>query len=357
MSRIWHVTSFICLMVQFRSDIRSGSPIRLGLVALSDCAPIAVARETGIFERHGLNVKLSKELGWSTVRDKIYYGELDAAQSIAGMAMVLGLGCGDLKCDVVVPLVLNLHGNAITLSTEMSPSAIQNGHGLKAYLARYWKKDRPFTLAVPHRHSSHHILLYGWLRRHGVDAARDTEIIFLPPQLMPAHLKAGHIDGYCVGEPWNSTSILGGFGWCPATSTDLSYGHPEKVLLVSGRFLREQEDQTIALVAALLEACRLCQDPDFHEELVGILGLPEYTGASADLLRNSFSGQFVTGRGVVDESPFYLFHGDSVNRPTVEKASWLLAGLRSIGVLPEITAGSISRIHREDLFHAAAMRA
>ncbi len=340
-----------------RFEHKSPNQIRLGLVALSDCAPIAVAKETGIFERHGLNVKLSKELGWSTVRDKIYYGELDAAQSIAGMAMTLGLGCGDLKCDVVVPLVLNLHGNAITLTTEMSPSAIQNGEGLKAYLAHYWKKSRPFTLAAPHRHSSHHILLHGWLRRHGLDPHDDAEIVFLPPQLMPRHLKAGHIDGYCVGEPWNSASILGGSGWCPATSADLSYGHPEKVLLVAGRFLREQQDQTITLVAALLEACRLCQDPEFQEDLIGILSHEDYTGASPELLRNSLCGHFVTGRDVVDESPFHLFHGDSVNRPTVEKASWLLAGLRSIGALPEITAGSISRIHREDLFHAAAAQA
>jgi ABC-type nitrate/sulfonate/bicarbonate transport system substrate-binding protein len=252
-----------------------------------------------------------------------------------------------LKCDVVVPLVLNLHGNAITLSTEMSPSAIQNGEGLKAYLAHYWKKSRPFTLAAPHRHASHHILLHGWLRRHGLDPNEDAEIVFLPPQLMPRHLKAGH----------NSASILSGTGWCPATSADLSYGHPEKVLLVAGRFLREEPDLTISLVTALLEACRLCQDPAFQEDLIAILSRPEYTGASPELLRNSLCGHFETGRDVVDESPFHLFHGETVNRPTVEKASWLLAGLRSIGALPEITAGSISRIHREDLFHAAAARA
>lgn len=340
-----------------RSAYKPLNTIRLGLVALSDCAPIAVAQETGIFERHGLKVKLSKELGWATVRDKIYYGELDAAQSIAGMAMTLGLGCGDLKCDVVVPLVLNLHGNAITLSMEMMPSAIRRGEGLKTYLSNHWKKSRPFTLAAPHRHASHHILIHGWLRRHGLDPSQDAEIVFLPPHLMPRHLKAGHIDGYCVGEPWNSESILGGTGWCPATSADLSYGHPEKVLLVAGRFMQEQPDLTISLVAALLEACRLCQDPEFQEDLVGILSSSEYTGASPELLRNSLCGRFTTGRGVIDESPFHLFHGETVNRPTVEKASWLLAGLRAIGALPEITAGSISRIFREDLFHAAAARA
>ncbi len=351
--RIWHSNRLRNGMRMLGSGTGNATPIRLGIVPLSDCAPIAVARETGIFERHGLNVSLSKELGWASVRDKIYHGELDAAQSIAGIAMALGLGIGTLKCEVVVPLILSLHGNAITLSKELSPAAIQSGEGLKSYLAHYWKKSRPLTLAVPHRHSSHHILLHSWLTRHGLNSKQDAEIIFLPPPLMPRHLKTGQIDGYCVGEPWNSAAILNGLGWCPATSAELSYGHPEKVLLVSGRFLFEQRERTIALVAALLEACRLCQDPMFQEDLISILSREDYTGANPDILRNSFSGGFITGRDTINESPFHLFHGEVVNRPTTEKASWQLAGLRDIGVLPEITAGSISRIHREDIFLAA----
>ena len=309
--------------------------------------------ETGIFERNGLDVRLSKELGWASVRDKMYYGELDAAQSIAGIAMALGLGFSDLKSEVIVPMVLNLHGNAVTLSKELDPSVIQSGEGMKVWMNHYWKKNRPITLATPHRYSSHHILLHAWLRRHGLDPCKDVEIVFLPPPLMAKHLKAGQIDGYCVGEPWNSASILGGFGWCPVTSSDLSYGHPEKVLMVSGRFFREQKDKTIALVASLLEACRMCADADFREDMVSILSRKRYIGVDSDLLRNSFSGHFETGNDTVNDGPFHLFYGDSVNRPTMDKASWQLAGLRAIGVLPEITAGSISRIHREDIFLTA----
>jgi NitT/TauT family transport system ATP-binding protein len=78
----------------------------------------------GIFDRYGLNVALSRELGWASVRDKIYYGELDAAQSIAGIAFALGLGFSELRCEVAVPLILNLHGNAITLSNHLKPADI-----------------------------------------------------------------------------------------------------------------------------------------------------------------------------------------------------------------------------------------
>lgn len=330
--------------------------LRLGFVPLTDCAPLAVAMETGIFERYGLNVILSRELGWASIRDKIYYGNLDASQAIGGLAFSLGLGFNDLKCEIAVPLILNLHGNAITLSKELEASVIGKGEGLKDYLTNYWKKDRPFTLAATHRVSSHHILLHRWLLQHGLGSLEDVEIVFLPPQLMPRHLKAGHIDGYCVGEPWNSESILSGEGWCPVTSADLSYGHPEKVLLVSGKILHERKDDAVSLVAALLDACRLCQDRGFRADLINILAMAKYTGASRDVLRNSLDDEIPIGFQASNGDAFHVFHGDNVNRPTVEKASWVLAGLRNIGVLPEITCGSLTRLYREDLFNAAQQR-
>lgn len=330
--------------------------LRLGFVPLTDCAPLAVAMETGIFERYGLNVVLSRELGWASIRDKIYYGNLDASQAIGGLAFSLGLGFNDLKCEIAVPLILNLHGNAITLSKELDASVIGKGEGLKKFLTTHWKKDRPFTLAATHRVSSHHILLHQWLHRHGLASPEDAEIVFLPPQLMPRHLKAGHIDGYCVGEPWNSESILSGEGWCPVTSADLSYGHPEKVLLVSGKILHERKDDAVSLVAALLDACRLCQDRGFRSDLINILAMGKYTGASRDVLSNSLDGKISTGFEACNDEAFHVFHGDHVNRPTVEKASWVLAGLRNIGVLPEITCGSLTRLYREDLFNAAQQR-
>lgn len=337
------------------SQQKGSYPLRLGFVPLSDCAPLAVAMETGIFARYGLNVVMTRELGWASVRDKMFYGNLDASQAIAGIAFALGLGLSELRCEVVVPLVLNLHGNAITLSNEFKPAEIGKGEGLQSYLTHSWKKSRPFTLAATHRYSSHHILLNQWLRRYGLSSPADVEIIFLPPQLMPRHLKAGHIDGYCVGESWNSESILAGTGWCPATSSDLSHGHPEKVLLLAGKFLRERREDSTSLVAALLDACKLCHDSEFRNEMISILSLKEYTGASEDVLRNSLGNQFNTGTGTSNATAFHLFHGEAVNRPTVEKASWVLAGLRSIGILPDVTCGSLSRIYREDLFHTATL--
>jgi ABC-type nitrate/sulfonate/bicarbonate transport system substrate-binding protein len=351
-NRIWHSTRYFRFQMPHR-EYQKARPIRLGFVPLVDCAAIAVARETGIFERHGLDVDLSRELGWASVREKIFYESLEAAEAIAGIAFALGLGFNELRSEVMVPLVLNLHGNAITLSVTIPHAQVLDGSGLRRYIKNHWNKDRPFTLAATHRFSSHYILLYQWLRRHGVSCPEDVEIIFLPPQLMPRHLKAGHIDGFCVGEPWNSEAILAGTGWCPASSANISHGHPEKVLLLSGTFLRDRKDDALALVSALAESSKLCQDPIFRHELISILALKAYTGASEEVLRNSLGPTFETGIGTVDANSFHIFHGEMVNRPTIDKASWVLSGLREIGTLPEVTAGPLSKIYREDLFDAA----
>ena len=347
----------LCEMVAPNNRFAAHSSIRLGFVPLCDCAPIAVAKETGIFERFGLNVVLSRELGWSSVRDKIIFGHLDAAQSIAGIALALGLGFNEMRCEVAVPLILSLHGNAITISTEIGPEKIGRGEKLGAFLGHQWKKDRPFTLAVTHRYSSHFSLLQTWLKRHGITSTEEVEIIFLPPPLMPRHLKAGHIDGYCVGEPWNSEAILAGTGWCPVTSAEISHGHPEKVLLLSGNFLRERKDEAIALSAALLESCQLCQSPGFRDEMVQILSHRKYTGVCHEVLRNSLGPVFNSGIDHSNASAFHVFHGDSLNRPSIDKASWTLAGMRNSGIIPDGTCGSLSRIYREDLYHAAELYA
>ena len=44
-------------------------PMRLGFVPLNDAAPFMLARELGIFSKHGLDVHLSRELGWASIRE------------------------------------------------------------------------------------------------------------------------------------------------------------------------------------------------------------------------------------------------------------------------------------------------
>src|SRR6188768_2739555 len=105
-----------------RSATLSSGTLRLGFIALTDAAPLIVALENGHFARRGLRVELRREVGWATIRDKVLYGELDAALAPLLWAAQLGLGCG--PADVCTGLVLSLHGNAITLSTRLRDAGV-----------------------------------------------------------------------------------------------------------------------------------------------------------------------------------------------------------------------------------------
>src|SRR3954465_15382690 len=86
---------------------KNSSPaIRLGFVPLNDSAPIVMARELGLFEKHGVNVKLHREAGWATIRDKIVYGELDAAHGLGTMPVSISFGLNSIPCQCLTALIL-----------------------------------------------------------------------------------------------------------------------------------------------------------------------------------------------------------------------------------------------------------
>src|SRR5262245_28692552 len=105
--------------------------LRLGFVALSDCAPIVMAHELGLFVKHGVNVELHREVGWATIRDKIVYGELEAAHAPAGLVVAASCGLGSIQRECLTGLVISLNGNAITLSQNLRQLGVHDGPTLR----------------------------------------------------------------------------------------------------------------------------------------------------------------------------------------------------------------------------------
>ena len=326
----------------------------VGFVALSDCAPLVMAEELGLFAAFGLKVKLRREPGWATIRDKIIQGELDAAQAPAGtvFSATLGLGCVAAPC--VTGLVLNLHGNAITLSERLWNQGVRDGETLR----RHVQEEAPFlTLGVAFQFSSHSFLLRRWLRAQGIDPERDVRIVVVPPPQMFANLQAGHLDGYCVGEPWNSIAIMARKGWCVAASPEIAPRHPEKVLMVRRDFSEQRSAEHIALLAALLEACRFCQQPENRERMLETLAQPQYVNAPIHALRASMGGTFDFGHGRIEKIPeFNVFHGSDANEPDAAKAGWVGQELVANGALDPaaLPADAATSIFRPDHFAQAA---
>lgn len=334
----------------------SGRVLRLGFVPLTDCAPLVVAQEFGLFRKYGLNVALSRELGWATVRDKVIYRELDASHAVAAMPVAATLGLGSIACDCLTALVLNLHGNAITLSNDLWKRGIRNGKALRDEIKRT-RREKIYTLGAVYPYSSHRHLLRRWLTAHQIDADRDVRIVIVPPAQMVANLNAGHLDGFCAGEPWNSVAVQLGTGWIAATSAELDPGHPEKVLMVRRDFAERRETEHVALITALLEACKFCNAPDNHEEVISILARPEYVGVDENILRRGIRGDLDFGhKALRPVEDFCVFYGRDANEPSGRTAAWSLDLIRTSGLCKDVSALNFAlgrKVFRPDIFSKA----
>lgn len=336
---------------------RRHRPLRVGFVPLIDCAPLVMAQELGLFAKYGLSVHLSREIGWATVRDKIVYGELDAAHALAAMPMAAVFGAGSIACDCLTGLVLNLNGNAITLSQDLWERGVRDAKTLKAEIEEARGK-KVYTFGVVFPYSTHNFLLRQWLASGGIQPDEDVRLVVVPAPSMFDNLKSGNLDGYCVGEPWNSAAVQAGIGWCVATSAQLAPLHPEKVLMVRRQFAEELEGEHLALIAALLEACAFCDRPENREQVVATIAYPKYVHAPVETLRASLLNRFDFGHGRVELlSDFHIFSRREANVPSGDKATWILRQLRESGLLknvPTLQMEAAVNVFRPDIFQLAS---
>jgi len=345
--------------MQSANEVTPGQALRLGFVPLTDCAPLAMAQELGLFDKYGLTVRLSRELGWASIRDKIIHGELDAAHAVAAMPLAVTMGLGSVACECLTGLVLNLHGNAITLSQDLWRRGVRDGATLRAEIVRC-HREKTFTFGAVFSFSSHRHLLRRWLAAAGINPDRDVRIVIVPPPQMVANLQSGNLDGFCVGEPWNSAAVRAGAGWSAAVSAELDVGHPEKVLMVRREFAEAREKEHLALLAALLESCEFCQEPENHEEIIATLARPEYVDAPVAVLRRGLSGPFDFGHGQARMvRDFCVFHGQNANEPSPEKAAWMFELVRASGLCPEPSRLDFALgrlVYRTDIYEKALRR-
>jgi ABC-type nitrate/sulfonate/bicarbonate transport system substrate-binding protein len=333
----------------------SGSrPLRIGFLALTDAAPLVVAQQKGFFARQGLEVRLQREVGWATIREKIIYGELDAAQAPAPMLWSMQLGIGCVATPVLTAFVLNLHGNALTFSNALYHEGVRDAASLRS-IAKARRGESRLTLGVVFPFSSHHLLLRQWLRQTGIDPDHDVRIAIVPPAQMFRNLQAGTIDGFCSGEPWNTIAVRENVGWCPTWSAAQSPGHIEKVLLVTERFAETRPTDHAGLVAALAEAATWCDTVENREELADILSAAPYLNLPNRVILPALLGRFDCGHGRVETvSDFLVFHRGGANVPAVAQAAALQADLVAAGILPGgVDARLPDRLFREDLYRTA----
>ena len=263
-------------------------PIRLGFIPLIDAAPLVVAHECGYFADEGLHVSLERQIGWANVRDKLAFGHLDASHALLGLPLASVLQPETQGEELVSVLALSSGGNAITLSRQLTEAGVNSA----ATLARWIHDphaDRPPVFAHVFGCSMHHYLLRDWLDAAGIHPDVDVRLCVIPPSQMTRQLAAGQLDGFCVGEPWNTLAAREGCGDVVCPTTDILPAHPEKVLATTRRWAHDNAAALTPLIRAILRACQYCNDPNNLESLADLLAQPKYVGVDVSTLRASLS--------------------------------------------------------------------
>lgn len=331
-------------------------PIKIGFVPMTDCATLLVADALGLFERHGLQVRLCREAGWATVREKMLNCELNAAHAPASMVFEMTCGLGVVPVPSQTGLVMALNGNAITISNELYEMGVRDAKSLKSVVERYRGK-RKFTFAGVLNFSSQHYLMRKWLRSGGIDPDNDVNIAIVPPPLVSSSLKKGYLDGFCVAEPWSSLSLLKQEGWCTTLTADFDPLHVEKVFMVRTDFDVERHEEHVLLVAALIEAAMFCDEPSNRGEVAAILSREPYLDIPLEVLKPALVGPFYRGHGVETAADnAIIFHRNDAGRPTPEKAQWVIDEIIAHDLGPKKTmsdSAMISQLYREDIFEEA----
>ena len=92
------------------------SAMKFGMIALTDCSPIVIAHEKGLFKKYGINSTVSKGASWAAIRDSLSNGDIQATHMLIGMPIASTMGLlGSPKKPMVIPWLLNRNGQAITL--------------------------------------------------------------------------------------------------------------------------------------------------------------------------------------------------------------------------------------------------
>lgn len=326
-------------------------PLRVGFIRLLDAAPFIVAKELGLFRKHGLNVKLSREVGWATIRDKLIFGEIDACQALGPMPLAATLGYGSPAKHCIAAMVLNLQGNAITLSEDLWKRDVRDVQSLSREI-RGTRSIKKYIFGVVAKFSSHDIILRDWLKKGGVDTQKEVQIVVLPPEQMVRCLQSGHIDGFCVGEPWNTLAIRQKLGWVTATSSELHPEHPEKVLMMTKAYADADPARTIALIRAIKEACSWCDEKENRPELALMLSQKEHLNCETSILMPALQGPFQKGHGEqITGDGFVIFNRGRCGRPSFEHGQWIVEMMNAHGHLSDYLESDASLI--EQVFQCA----
>ncbi len=333
------------------------SDINFGMIALTDCSPIVIAHEKGLFKKYGINSKVTKGANWAAIRDSLTNGDIQATHMLLGMPIASTMGLlGSPKKPMVIPWLLNRNGQCISLKTELKGKVGADPKALKPLVDEAKAAGKLMTFAMTFPPGTHAMWTRYFLAAGGINPDKDVALIVVPPAQMVANMKVGKMDGFCVGEPWNARVVSDGIGFTGITTQEIWKDHPEKACAFTAEFADKNPKTVKAVLKALHEASVWLDDLSNRPEQCQIVSKATYINCPPEIILGRLQGHYDYGDGRVKEDPNYMiFSQRNCNYPQPKYAVWWLTQFKRWGMVdgtPDY-AGISKQVMRTDLYEEA----
>ncbi len=342
---------------------------KLGYIALTDAAPLVIAKEKGHFAKFGLpDMDIAKQASWGATRDNMALGTkangIDGGHILSPKVHLYSTGKvmqNSQPLQMYTLMRLNEDCQGLSVSNEYKDLKVgTDSSALKEAFAKKAASGKEVKVAMTFPGGTHDLWIRYWLAAGGIDPDKDVSTIVVPPPQMVANMKVGTMDAFCVGEPWNEQLVNQDIGFTAATTGEIWFKHPEKVLGMRAEWVDANPKATLAIMMAVMEAQQWCEKPENKDEMAEIVGRRQWFNVPVADIIGRIKGDINYGRGRVEKGTKLgmKFWGESgaVSYPWKSLDTWFVTeNIRWGKFAPDTDIKAlVDKTNRSDLWLEAA---
>jgi nitrate/nitrite transport system substrate-binding protein len=341
--------------------------VKLGFIALTDSAPLIIAKERGLFEKYGMSgAEVLKQASWGATRDNLVLGSegngIDGAHILTPMPYLMTTGAitqNNTPLPMKILARLNLDGQGISVAQAYADLKVgTDASALKEAFAKKKADGAMAKVAVTFPGGTHDLWMRYWLAAGGINPDTDVETIVVPPPQMVANMKVGTMDAFCVGEPWNAQLVTQGIGYSALTTGELWAKHPEKSLSLRADFVEKNPKAAEAVLMAVMEAQQWADSDANKEELADLVSKRAWFNVKKEDILGRLKGDLDYGNGkTVSASPLLMkFWRDQASFPFKSHDAWFITENMRWGKLKaDLDVNTlIAQVNGADIWRTAA---
>lgn len=348
------------------ADTPEVTTAKLGFIALTDSAPLIIAKEKGLFAKYGMpDVEVLKQASWAVTRDNLELGSggggIDGAHILTPMPYLMSAGTitkGNQKVPMNILARLNVNGQGICLANTYQDLKIETDSApLKEAFAKVKAEKGEAKVAMTFPGGTHDLWIRYWMAAGGIDPDKDVSTIVVPPPQMVANVKVNNMEAFCVGEPWPLQTVNQKVGYNALTTGELWKDHPEKAFAMRADWVEQHPKAAKALLMAVQEAQIWCDDPANKEEMCRIVSGREWFKVPYEDIIDRSKGIYNMGtRQFENQDLMQKYWNDAASYPFKSHDLWFLTEDIRWGYLPADTdtQALVDAVNREDLWREAA---